>query len=66
MPDVDLAATGRRDTDEIEITPAMIEAGVVALGRYDSGDERETVVWAVYSAMDAAGRARDSATARLI
>lgn len=31
MPDLPTASTGRRDTDELEITPEMIEAGVVAL-----------------------------------
>ena len=31
MPDVDSPATGRRDTDEIEVTPAMIAAGLDAL-----------------------------------
>ena len=37
MAHVDSLATGRRDTDEIEVTPEMIEAGVDALIRVLGG-----------------------------
>lgn len=43
------AKTGREA--EIEITPAMIEAGIDALSMFSTGDNRETIAWAVFGAM---------------
>ena len=38
-------------TEEIEITPEMIEAGLNAYALYSFGDPGEWVVWAIYEAM---------------
>lgn len=52
MPDVDEAWTGRRDTDELEITPAMIGAGIGVLCKYETETAGESY-WAreVFTAM---------------
>jgi hypothetical protein len=43
--------------DEIEVTPAMIEAGVDVLSGFDPGfDTYETAVAIIYEAMEAARR----------
>lgn len=41
MSDVDSPATGRRDIDEIEITDAMADAGVLELLGFDPRFEDE-------------------------
>jgi hypothetical protein len=52
MPDVDSPATGRRDTDEIEMTPAMIVAGTRELARWSVADDLpENVVAAIFAEM---------------
>lgn len=38
--------------DEIEITPAMIRAGLDALALWDRGDSDEWKVWHVYHEME--------------
>ena len=43
-------------TEEIEITPEMVEAGVEAAAIYDSDDSLTDVVTAVYRAMIAAAQ----------
>lgn len=43
-------------TDEIEVTPAMIEAGVCELSLCESGDAWESVAEAIYRAMEIARR----------
>lgn len=55
MPELESAGTGRRDTDEIEITPEMIEAGVADYGLFDpASDSPDAIVRSVYEAMSAA------------
>ncbi|WP_027055326.1 hypothetical protein [Mesorhizobium erdmanii] len=46
--DSDLGSSG---APEIEITPAMIEAGTAALRLCNNGDERDLIVFMVYSEM---------------
>lgn len=42
------------DKDEIEITEAMIEAGITAFAKYDRDDRASWVVSAIYEAMERA------------
>ena len=52
MPDVDSRATGRRDTNEIEVTDAMIAAGTAALAAWDVREDLpENIVADVYETM---------------
>ncbi len=48
---------------EIEITPAMIEAGVEALALWDRGDSDEWKVWHVYQEMHKARASHSSEVA---
>ena len=43
--------TGRRTTEEIPITPEMIEAGVDALGRWETTEDASLIVFSVFRAM---------------
>jgi hypothetical protein len=45
-------ARDRNSTDEIEITPAMIEAGYLASRLYDREDPKEWEIAAIYEAME--------------
>ena len=44
------SATGRR-SDEIEITPEMIEAGISALAVWDLSDDGALIVTSIFHAM---------------
>ncbi len=49
------------DQPAVEITDAMIEAGVDALCRWDVSEDAELVVWSVFTAMISASRGRGGA-----
>jgi hypothetical protein len=52
-PSVAGAPVRKADTssDEIEITPEMIEAGVEAFSLYEPNDRPGQIVWSVFRAM---------------